>query len=160
MRADQDQVNERNCCLIIKGANLTARVFALAMQAFLDEGRRATAGNITYRRGEQSLRQLSKSGGKLENFEVGEDIKPFKSIARKYGIDFAIKRDMSGDTPRHLVFFKSKDSVSMELAFREYIALTLKRSKEKPPLSQTLEQAAEKVKKQVPNVEKHKERER
>ena len=156
---DQDQVNERNCCLIIKGANLTARMLALAMRAFLYEGK-AARQNLSIGQGKQTLRQLSKSGGKLENIEVGEDVKSFEGIARKYGVDFAVKRDVSSDTPRYLVFFKSKDSASMELAFRDYIARELKRSKEKPPLSKTMDQMAEKVKHQVPNVERHKERER
>ena len=159
MRADQDQMNERNCCLIIKGADLTARMLALAMRAFLHGG--TVAGqNLTTHHGKQTLRQLSKSGGKLENIEIGEDIKSFEGIARKHGIDFAVKRDVSSDTPRHLVFFKSRDSVGMDLAFREYMARELRRSKEKQPLSKTLEQMMEKVKNQVPNAEKHKERER
>ena len=31
----------------------------------------------------------------------------FEHVARKYGVDFAIKKDKSADKPRYLVFFKA-----------------------------------------------------
>ena len=157
MLTDQDQINERNCCLIIKGAQLTARTLALAMQAFLHGGKWAYKKATTHH-GKQTLRQISKSGGKLESVEIGEDVKSFQSIARKYGVDFAVKQDLSGDTPRHLVFFKSRDAASMDLAFREFMAKNLTRGKEKPSLDQTLEQMQAKVQSQVLDLNKHKDR--
>ena len=129
------------------------------MQAFLHSGK-AAGRQLATRHGKQTLRQLAKSGGKLENFEVGEDVKSFECIARKYGVSFAVKQDLSSATPRYLVFFKSRYAACMDLAFREFAARELNRSKEKPSLSQTLEKAAEKVKDQVPNINKFKERER
>ena len=91
---NQDQVNERNCCLIIKGADLTARMLALAMRAFLHEGKIAKQ-NLTTHHGKQTLRQLSKSGGKLENIEVGEDVKSFEGIARKHKHFWALQKAWS-----------------------------------------------------------------
>ena len=157
MLTDQDQINERNCCLIIKGGTLTARMLALAMRAFLHTGK-VVGRNLTTHHGKQTLRQISKSGGKLESVEVGEDVKSFEGIARKHGVDFAVKQDLSSDTPRHLVFFKSRDAASMDLAFREFMAKNLTRGKEKPSLDQTLEQMQAKIQNQVLDLNKHKDR--
>jgi hypothetical protein len=139
---DQDQINEKNCCLIIRGGTLTSRMLAQAMQAFLHTPKHKA------QHGKQSVRQLAKSGAKLENIPVGsENIKDFEGIARKYGIDFAVRKDVSEDPPRHLVFFKSRDADSMTAAFREFSARQL--SPQKQSLKQALQQAVERVKSQV-----------
>jgi hypothetical protein len=43
------------------------------------------------KRGQQSLKSLGKYGGALESIPLNSDnIKSFKGIARKYGVDFAL----------------------------------------------------------------------
>ena len=155
---DQDHVNERCCCLIIKGGVLTGKTLAIGMRLFLRGGRRVHK-IATTRKGKQTVKQLSKDGAKLENIEIkDENIKSFESIARKYGIDFAAKKDMSETPPKYLVFFKSRDVACMDAAFDEYSAKHLGKSRQKPPLKQTLQQMQEKVKDQVLEQAKHKER--
>lgn len=154
---DQDQINERCCCLIIRGGRLTAKALALAMRASLRGGKWAHKKATTHH-GKQTVKQLARQGAKLESIDIkDENIKSFESIARKYGIDFAVKQDISSETPRYLVFFKSKDTECMTAAFNEFSARELGRSKEKPSLKQTLQRMLEKVKNQV--LEKTRDRE-
>ena len=152
---DQDQVNERNCCLVIKGGRLTARALAIAMRASL----RANNQPSKTKHGKQSVKQLA-AQGTLTNIEVGENIKEFEGIVRKYGIDFAVKKDISIQPPKYLVFFKSRDADSMTAAFREFSAKQLSRDAQKPSITQSLQKALEKVKAQVLAPTKNREAER
>ena len=47
-------------------------------------------------------------------------IREFDRIARKYGVDYAVKRDRSSDPPKFLIFFKSRDSGALTAALEEY----------------------------------------
>jgi len=154
----QDQNNEKCVCLIIKGGSLSAKALALAMQIFLAEGKRLHKV-ATIHHGKQTVKQLSKQGATLTNIEIkDENIKSFERIARKYGIDFALKRDASEKPARYLVFFKSKDAESMTAAFHEFSAKQLGKSSPKPSIMQTLQKMVEKVKNQVLDQTKHKDR--
>ena len=60
-------------------------------------------------------------------------------------MDFALKKDRTGDKPKYLVFFKARDADALTAAFREYTAKT-DRKKERPSVLKILhrfkEQAA------------------
>lgn len=154
---DQDQVNERNCCLIIKGGRLTGKTLALAMRLFLQGGRR-THKFIATHKGEQTVEQL-RQRGKCENIEISDkNIGDFQSIARKHKIDFAIEKDTSEHPPKWLVYFRASDTKDMMEAFNEYSAKHLGKSTQKPPLQPTLQKMQEKSKNQVLEQVKDKDR--
>ena len=70
----------------------------------------------------------------VSNLEITNDnIQAFSATAKKYGIDFALKKDSSTQPPRYLVFFKGRDADVMTAAFKEFSAKQL--SQEKKPLS-------------------------
>ena len=48
------------------------------------------------------------------------NIKSFERYARKYGINYALKKDKSKDPPMYLVFFKGRDQDALNAAFREF----------------------------------------
>ncbi len=48
-------------------------------------------------------------------------------MARKYGIDYSLKKEVGADPPKFLVFFKAKDVDVMTAAFREYAGVELKK---------------------------------
>jgi hypothetical protein len=78
----QDDVNNKTVALSIKGAKLTGRLLAKAMQAFL---RRARASPQVKSHGEQSVKTLTKQGASLTNIEItGDNIGDFKRVARKF----------------------------------------------------------------------------
>ncbi|MCG4611023.1 DUF3801 domain-containing protein [Anaeromassilibacillus senegalensis] len=73
------------------------------------------------------------------------DIKAFERTARKYGIDFALKKDSSEQPPRYLVFFKGRDVDVMTQAFKEFSARAVKKQ-ERPSLREQLAQKREQSK--------------
>jgi hypothetical protein len=138
----QDDVNNRTVTLSIKATKLTGRLLAKAMQAFLRQARASPKAKP----GKQSVKSLTKQGASISNIEIGGDnIGDFKRIARKYNVDFALKRDSSEAPPKWLVFFKAKDADALMAAFKEYSKVTLK-VKEKPNFLAKIEKFKQKAK--------------
>ncbi len=87
-----------------------------------------------------------KQNAGVSNIEITEgNIKAFESTAKKYGIDFALKKDATESPPRYLVFFKGRDADVLTAAFKEFSAKKL--TQEKKPsirkLLSTLKEAAQ-----------------
>ena len=151
-----DQMSDKICCLIFRGGKTAGRELAFAMRAYLATGDQAKTGEQP-QKGKQSLKQLTADGAKLENIELcSETVKQFERTARKYEVDYAIKKATLDGKPVNLAFFKSRDAATMDAAFREYSAQTLCKSATKPTLRETLAKAAAKAKTQV--IEKAKEK--
>jgi translation initiation factor 2B subunit (eIF-2B alpha/beta/delta family) len=143
---EHEQINDKSVALSIRGAKMTANALAGAMRAFLKKAREPTV-----KHGEQSLKSLSKQGSSLADIEIsGENIGSFKRIARKYNIDFALRKDATKDPPHWVVFFKAKDSKAIESAFKEYSAIELKHKKVKTPMLKRLEKFKELAKSILP----------
>ena len=84
-------------------------------------------------------------------------------MAKKYHVDFALKKDTAAEQPRYLVFFKSRDADAITAAFQEFSSR--KMSREKKPsirerLTQAKEQAAEKTEHRTIDREKVKVKDR
>ena len=160
----QDQINEKNIALIIKGGKLTGKLLAKAIKAYLDESKKASQQKPQPKNyngeGKQTVKQLTRQGQGVTNIEISDkNIKSFEGIARKYGVDFAVKKDRSEMPPKWLVFFKGRDADVMTAAFKEYSTKQLKRSTpEKPSVIENLNKLMEKVKNQVLDLTKNKDR--
>jgi len=138
----QDQINERTLSLSVKSAKITGQLLAKMMQAFLKKAREPT-----YKKGKQSLKSLAKQGASLTNVTIdGDNIGSFNRIARKYNVDFSLKRDNSIIPPRWHVFFKAKDNQALESAFKEFSHIPLKHKTRKPPFLEKLAKFIERAK--------------
>ena len=146
MSMEHEQINDKSVALSVRGAKMTGRLLAKAMQAFLKKAREPT-----YKHGKQSLKSLAKQGTSLADIEIdGSNIGSFKKIARKYNVDFALKKDDSKQPPNWVVFFKAKDSKALESAFKEYSRIELKVKKTKTPMLERLAKFKELAKSIVP----------
>ena len=128
----QDEVNEKTIALYIKTGKLTAQTLQKAMKAILSKGKKQLSKPP---QGKQSLKQLMKQNAGVSNIEITEgNIKAFESTAKKYGIDFALKKDMTENPPRYLVFFKGRDADVLTAAFgpRIVIAITFQQVDDAP----------------------------
>ena len=157
-------MNEKNVCLIIKGGKISAGILAKAMNVFLKQGKKAknklTAQANYSGKGKQTVKQLVRQGHGVTNIEISDkNIKSFESIARKYGVDFAVTKDNTEEPPKHLVFFKGRDTDAITAAFKEYSAKQLSKNAEKPSVLGKLRDSTEKVKNQVLEITKNKRRE-
>ena len=124
----QEYVDDKTVALSVKATKITGRLLAKAMEAFLRKARASPKAKV----GKQSIKSLTKQGASLTNIEInGDNIGDFKRVARKYNVDFALKKDSSETPPKWMVFFKAKDADALTAAFKEYSKATLK-VKEKP----------------------------
>ena len=147
----QEEVENRTVTLAISTTRMTANVLKAAISKYLayrkeKKTEKARAGPIKPC-GKQSVKQLVGQDQGVANIEITDkNIKDFERIARKYGIDFALKKDKTGEIPKYLVFFKARDGDALTAAFKEYTAKS-DRKKERPSVIQKLrkfkEQAAD-----------------
>ena len=152
----QEQVNEKTVALTIRSAKLTGNLLARAMR---DAVRRMKQARDAPPQGRQTIKQLAKQNAGLSNIEITDrNIRSFEPYARKYGIDFALKKDASVSPPKWLVFFKGRDADAMTLAFSEFSAKTLKRNANKPSVLAQLNRFKELIKNITVDRVKNKER--
>ena len=131
----QEEVTRKTIALAIKTAKLDGKVLQAALRKLLQLYRKA---RDTPRRGKQTLKQLMRHGTGVSNIEITDaNIKAFESTAKKYGIDYALKKDVGESPPRYLVFFKGRDSDVLMSAFKEFSAKKLTQEK-KPSLTKAL----------------------
>ena len=146
----QDEVNAKVIALVIKGGRISAEVLEKALKKFVEEIEKAQkqASRPKTYRGKQSIKHLVEQNAAISNIEVTDgNIKSLEHTSRKYGIDYALKKDTSEQPPRYLVFFKGRDVDVMTQAFKEFSARTIKQ-KEKPSLRQKLSRQKEQSKSQ------------
>lgn len=143
----QEEVTNKTVALIVDGAKLTEQTFEKAIKKFLEEIQKSKQPKIY--RGKQTLKQLAGQNAGLANIEISnQNIKAFTSVAKKYHVDFALKKDISAEQPRYLVFFKSRDADSITAAFQEFASRRMGREEKssiRERLDQVKEQAAEKA---------------
>ena len=131
----QDEINEKVVALSVKGAKLTAEMLQKAIKAMLAQAKKQQEKQP---HGKQTLKQLAKQNAGLSNIEITEgNIKAFEQTAKKYGIDFALKKDSTETPPRYLVFFKGRDADALTAAFKEFSAKKLTQE-QKPSIRKLL----------------------
>ena len=141
----QEEVTRKTIALAIKTAKLDGKVLQAALRKLLQLYRKA---RDTPHHGKQTLKQLMQHGTGVSKIEITDaNIKAFESTAKKYGIDFALKKDTTGEIPRSLVFFKGRDADAVTAAFREFSAKNLAKEK-KPSIRRRLTKAKEQTKRQ------------
>ena len=139
----QDEINEKTIALYIKTGKLTAQTLQKAMKTLLAQMKKQKDKTP---QGKQTLKQLMKQNTGVSNIEITKDnIKAFESTAKKYGIDFALKKDATETPPRYLVFFKGRDADALTAAFKEFSAKKLTQDK-KPSIRKALAAFREKAK--------------
>ena len=138
----QDEINEKTIAISIKATKLTAQTLQKAFKLLLAQMKKQHDKN-KIPHGKQTLKQLARQNAGLSNIEITEgNIKDFESTAKKYGVDFALKKDSTENPPRYLVFFKSRDADALTEAFREFSAKKLQRDK-KPSIRKLLSKLKE-----------------
>ena len=155
----QEEVENKTLTLIINGSKLTGRMLKSAIAKYLahrKEVKHQKGQTNVVPHGKQTVKQLVGQNQGVSNFEINDpSIKEFDRIARKYGVDYAIKRDRSSNPPKFLVFFKSKDAAALTAAFNEYAGKKVKKASRPSVLKRLamfkdmVKDTAEKVRKKV-----------
>ena len=149
----QDEVNEKVVALSIKGAKLTAEMLQKAMKEVLSQVKKEVDKQAIPHE-KQTLRQLMKQNAGVSNIEITDgNIKAFESTAKKYGIDYALKKDATETPPRYLVFFKGRDADVLTAAFKEFSARKLTQE-QRPSIRKVLAAFRDKAKQLNTNRQK------
>lgn len=160
----QEEVESRTVTLIVSGSKFTGRMLKDAISKYLahlkEQKLQKTRDSPVKPCGKQTVKELVGQNQGVSNIEINDpDIKSFEKIARKYGVDYAIKKDRSTSPPKYLVFFKARDADALTAAFTEYSSKKVKQQ-ERPSVLKKLAHFKEMVKNAVVDRSKKKELER
>lgn len=150
----QEEIEQKSFNIMISTTKLSTRTVLNAVKAAIRLYQsKASQGK------QQSVRTLLRQNRGVSSVEISKTgIKGFERYAKKYGIDYAIRKDSSEVPPKYLVFFKAPDAEAFQSAFKEYSASLLSKSKRPSVLAKLHElvQAAA----ELPGKVRHKEQER
>lgn len=161
----QEEVENRTVSLSVSATKLTGRVLREAIAKYLNHRKAVKAGrqydSSVSPQGKQTVKQLGEQGQGVSNIEQPNlRVRSFDRVARKYGVDYAIRKDNSTDPPKYQIFFKGKDADAITAAFQEYSAKEIRReSKKKPSVLAKLHRFTELVRGQSKDKVKNKEKE-
>mgnify|MGYP000776792030 CR=1 FL=1 len=135
----QEEVEQRTLTLVINGTKFSGRVLKSAVSKFVAFCRNQKAKKVNvHPKGKQSVKQLTRQGQGVNTMEIAdENLRQFERIARKYGVDYAVRRDKDAEPPRFLLFFKGRDADAISAAFKEFLS-TKERKSERPSVLQKL----------------------
>ena len=99
MNALQEEITQKTLALCVEASKMTAQLLQQAMKKVLADMKKRK-NDPQLRHGKQTLRQLMKHGAGVSNIEItDQNIKAFSATAKKYGIDFALKKIPPGRSP-------------------------------------------------------------
>ena len=127
----------------MKASKLTARGLAYVVRAVGRKIAKAHRAKQTPH-GKQTVKKLMAHSASTNSLELSGDTKLFDRVARKYGIDYSLKKVEQEGKSEYLVFFKAKDVDVMTAAFKEYTGVSLKKE-QRQSIRKKLEQAKERV---------------
>ena len=114
----QEEVTQKTVALVIKTAKLDASVLKAAMRMYLNRRRQKTQKT----HGRIPVKKLVGEGAGVSSIEITDNnIKSFERTAKKYKVDFDVKKDKTSEPPKYLVFFKGRDADVVAQAFREFV---------------------------------------
>ena len=165
----QEEVENRTLTLIVSGTKFSGRLFKAAVSKYMAhrkekklEKQRSRDSPVTPK-GKQTVKQLIGQNQGVSNIEINDpSIRDFERIARKYGVDYAVKKDRSASPPKYLIFFKARDADALTAAFTEYTGKKVKKAEktERPSVLAKLAQFKELLKNTVVDRSRRKELER
>ena len=161
----QEDIENKTLSLMINTGKLTERTLATAfMKALKYSWSKAKEHQQARPQGKQSVKKLVGQNQGVDQTELSDrqEAKSFDRYARKYGVDYAVKKDRSSSPPKYLIFFKGRDADALTAAFTEYTGKKVRKAEksERPSVLAKLSQFKELVKHAVVDRNKRKELER
>ncbi len=141
----QEEIEQRTITLVINSTKMTANILKGAISKYLAHRKEKARSGPVVHHGKQTVKQLVGQDQGVASIEITDkNIRDFERVARKYGVDFALKKDRSGENPKYLVFFKARDGDALTAAFKEYTAKSI-RQKAKPSVLLKLQKFREQM---------------
>ena len=148
-----EEISRSTIAISVRASKLTARGLAYALGEAAKKIRKSQAPQ-----GKQTVKQLLRHGGEASAIDLPGRAKDFDRVARRWGVDYAIKRVEKG---KYLLFFKAKQADAITGCFSEYSRRMMNRGRDQHvPLREQLKRAQELVRDQPRQKERTKEAER
>ena len=148
-----EEISRSTIAISVRASKLTARGMAYALGEAARKIRKAQAPQ-----GKQTVKQLLRHGGEASAIDLPGRAKDFDRVARRWGVDYAIKRVEKG---KYLLLFKAKQADAITGCFSEYSHRMMNRGRDRRvPLREQLKRAQELVRNQPRQKERTKEAER
>ena len=135
----QEEVENRTVNLAISATKLTLRTIISGIRKYLQhrEKVKAKKGRDPAVHGKQSVKKLLGQNQGAANTEIEkEGIKDFERLAKKYGVDFAVRKDKTVDPPRYFVFVRAKDADALDAICKEHQARSMTKDRKPSVLAQ------------------------
>ena len=135
----QEEVENRTVNLAISTTKLTLRTIISGIRKYLQhrEKVKAKKGRDPAVHGKQSVKKLLGQNQGATNAEIEkEGIKDFERLAKKYGVDFAVRKDKTVDPPRYFVFVRAKDADALDAICKEHQARSMTKDRKPSVLAQ------------------------
>ena len=135
----QEEVENRTVNLAISTTKLTLRTIISGIRKYLQhrEKVKAKKGRDPAVHGKQSVKKLLGQNQGAANAEIEkEGIKDFERLAKKYGVDFAVRKDKTVDPPRYFVFVRAKDADALDAICKEHQARSMTKDSKPSVLAQ------------------------
>ena len=142
----QEEVESRTVNLAISTTKLSMRTIVHAGMMYLRHRKLVKdLKKSEVPSGKQSVQDLIGQKQGVSSIDIAKtDLRGFEGVARKYDVDYAIRKDRSVIPPKYLVFFKARDADALTAAFNEYSAKVMNRSR-KPSVLKQLRSIAAKI---------------
>ena len=115
----QEEATQKTIAFAVKSSKLTADVLKKLIKMYLDNQKQKTNQP---KHGKQTVKELVGQNAGVSNIEITDsNIKSFERVAKKYNVDFAVKKDKTTEPPKYLVFFKGRDADVLTQAFKEFV---------------------------------------
>ncbi|MGO3752041.1 MAG: PcfB family protein [Peptoniphilaceae bacterium] len=146
----QDEVNTKTVAISIQASKVTMQTLYKIARHITEETKqkqnmiKTKQQNKGTKKKKMTVKELSKKYDGLKTVDIDDDnIKGFEKYARKYNLEYALKKDAGKEPPTYVIFFKGKDTDMIERAFKDLINDSAK--VKKPSLITKLHQFAEKA---------------
>lgn len=115
----QEEATQKTIAFAAKSSKLTADVLKKLIKMYLDNQKQKSNQP---KHGKQTVKELVGQNAGVSNIEITDsNIKSFERVAKKYNVDFAVKKDKTMEPPKYLVFFKGRDADVLTQAFKEFV---------------------------------------
>ena len=103
----QEEVTQKTVTFCIRATKITADLLKKVLVAYLRHQKQKSvekkAQKNQPKQGKVTVKELAKQNAGMVNIEITDkNIKSFERYARKYGINYALKKDKSKDPPVYL----------------------------------------------------------
>lgn len=120
----QEETTQKTIALVMRSSRLTADVLRRAIKMYLEHQK---AGKMV-QHGKITVKELMGQNAGASSIEISDkNIKSFERVAKKYNVDFAVKKDKNTEPPKYIVFFKGRDADIITQAFKDYVKVNEKK---------------------------------